>query len=88
MAGNHPEACSAPEACTHQAESCFSRLRRMVVGQHHQVSLRYLHHDAAQAAWMEDHRRTDNGRLVHLVAGLAMAHPVSRQWKGYRRRAN
>lgn len=80
---NHSEAYSTPESCTNQVESYFSRLRRMVSGQHHHVSPRYLHQYAAQAAWMEDHRRTDNGRLVHLALGLAMAHPVSRAWKGY-----
>lgn len=80
---NHSEAYSTPESCTNQAESYFSRLRRMVSGQHHHVSPRYLHQYAAHAAWMEDHRRMDNGSLVHAALGLAMAHPVSRNWKGY-----
>ena len=68
---------------TNQVESYFSRLRRMVDGQHHHVSARYLHAYAAQAAWMEDHRRLSNGALCHRALGLALAHPVSRQWKGY-----
>lgn len=68
---------------TNQVESYFSRLRRMVDGQHHHVSARYLHAYAAQAAWMEDHRRLSNGALCHRAIGLALAHPVSRQWKGY-----
>ena len=80
---NHSEAYSTPESCTNQVESYFSRLRRMVSGQHHHVSPRYLHQYAAQAAWMEDHRRMPNGELVHAVLALAMAHPVSRAWKGY-----
>lgn len=80
---NHSEAYSTLESCTNQAESYFSRLRRMVSGQHHHVSPRYLHQYAAHAAWMEDHRRMDNGSLVHAALGLAMAHPVSRDWKGY-----
>jgi len=85
---NHSEAYATPESCTNQAESYFSRLRRMVAGQHHYVSPRYLHQYAAHAAWLEDHRRMDNGAACHKVLGLAMAHPVSRNWKGYWQRQN
>lgn len=80
---NHQEAYSLNGACTNQAESFLARLRRMVDGQHHHVSPRHLHQYAAHAAWMEDHRRLDNGTLARRIVGLAMAHPVSRQWKGY-----
>jgi transposase-like protein len=80
---NHSEAYCHDGACTNQAESYFSRLRRMVSGQHHHVSPRYLYQYAAHAAWMEDHRHTDNGGLVHLALGLSLKHPVSRNWKGY-----
>ena len=69
---------SAPD----RASKTFGVIGRNA-GQHHHVSPRYLHQYAAHAAWMEDHRRTDNGGLVHLELGLAMKHPVSRQWKGY-----
>ena len=58
---NHTEAYSTEEANTNQAESYFSRLRRMVDGQHHHVSARYLSQYAAEAAWKEDHRRLPNG---------------------------
>jgi hypothetical protein len=34
-------------------------------------------------AWREDHRRESNGALYQAVIAGAMAHPVSRQWKGY-----
>jgi len=84
---NHSEAYSLDGACTNWAESYFSRLRRMVRGQHHHVSARYLHAYADHAAWLEDHRRLSNGALANRVAGLAMAHPVSRQWSGYWQRA-
>lgn len=81
---NHSEAYSdLLGACTNQAESFFSRLRRMVEGQHHTVSPQYLHQYAAHAAWLENNRRLDNGALAHLVLGKALASPVSRQWKGY-----
>jgi transposase-like protein len=84
---NHSEAYSLNGICTNQVESYFSRLRRMVRGQHHHVSARHLHAYANQAAWIEDHRRLSNGVLAHRVVGLAMAHPVSRNWCGYWNRA-
>jgi hypothetical protein len=40
---NHDEAYSFDGACTNQAESYFSRLRRAILGQHHHVSKQYLH---------------------------------------------
>ena len=80
---NHSESYSTPEANTNQAESYFSRLRRMVKGQHHHVSARYLYQYAAEAAWKEDNRRLSNGDAFRRTARLALASPVSRQWKGY-----
>lgn len=85
---NHSEAYCLDGACTNQAESYFSRLRRMVQGQHHYVSPRYLYQYAAHAAWLEDHRREDNGTVAHGMVRLSMAHPVSRNWKGYWQRQN
>ena len=35
----------------------------------------------------EDHGRIDNGSLARRATGLALAHGVSRQWKGYWQRA-
>jgi transposase-like protein len=84
---NHTIAYSLNGACTNQAESFLARLRRMVDGQHHHVSARHLHAYAAHAAWMEDHRREGNGTLAKRVVSLAMAHSVSRQWKGYWQRS-
>ncbi len=84
---NHSIAFMDDGVCTNQAESFFSRLRRMVGGQHHKVSAQYLHAYAAHAAWMEDHRRLDNGALANRALGLALGHGVSRNWKGYWQRA-
>ena len=84
---NHSEAYSLNGACTNQAESFLARLRRMVDGQHHHVSPRYLYQYANHAAWLEDHRRLDNGALARRTLSLALAHPVSRNWKGYWQRA-
>jgi hypothetical protein len=64
-------------------ESKFSRLRRMIDGQHHGVSPQYLHQDANHAAWLGDNRRTDNGTLAKIVVSNAMGSTVSRDWKGY-----
>ena len=80
---NHSLAYSLDGACTNQAESFLARLRRMIDGQHHGVSPQYLHQYANHAAWLEDHRRLDNGALAHRALGLALQHPVSRNWKGY-----
>lgn len=84
---NHSEAYSADGANTNAVESFFSRLRRMVAGQHHGVSPKYLHQYSAHAAWLEDHRRRDNGGNAFATVALAMQHPVSRVWKGYWQRA-
>ena len=85
---SHSESYSTIESCTNQVESYFSRLRRMIGGQHHHVSPQYLHQFADHAAWLEDHRRESNGTLANRLAGLAMDHPVSRNWKGYWQRNN
>ena len=84
---NHSEIYSDHGKHTNMAESYFSRLRRMVDGQHHHVSPQYLHQYANHAAWLEDTRRTDNGTLTHIMVSNAMGAPVSRNWKGYWQRA-
>ena len=80
---NHTVAFSDEGACTNQAESFFSRLRRAEIGTHHHISGRYLHAYAREMAWREDRRRESNGSQFLAVVGAALAHPVSRQWKGY-----
>lgn len=80
---NHSEAYSADGANTNAVESYFSRLRRMVTGQHHGVSPQYLHQYAAHAAWLEDHRRRDNGTNAYAVVSNSMNAPVSTVWAGY-----
>ena len=72
---NHSLAFMDDGVCTNQAEIVLLRLRRMVGGQHHKVSARYLHAYASHAAWVEDHRRLDNGKLAHRAIGLALAAP-------------
>ena len=79
---NHSEAYSRDGARTNLAESLFSRLRRMIGGQHLREG-RYLDAYAAHAAWLEDHRSESNGKLADRLIGGALAAPVSRMWKGY-----
>jgi ISXO2-like transposase domain len=73
--------------CTNQAESYFSRLRRMEVGTHHHIAGKYIAAYAGEAAWREDHRRTDNGNQSAMVGAALMAGGVSRAWSGYWQRA-
>jgi transposase-like protein len=80
---NHSVAFLDDGACTNQAESYFSRLRRAEIGTHHQISGRYLHAYANEMAWREDNRRVPNGSQFNLVVAATMACPVSREWKGY-----
>lgn len=85
---NHSEAYSDGNGKhTNMVESYFSRLRRMVGGQHHHVSHRYLYQYANHAAWLEDHRRRSNGGNAFALLGGALNHPVSRVWAGYWQRA-
>jgi transposase-like protein len=83
---DHSVAYSENGAHTNFAESFFSRLRRMVAGQHHFVSSKYLHQYANHAAWLEDHRREDNGSLVARSLRNALTSPVSRNFAGYTQR--
>lgn len=85
---NHSEAYSDFDGIhTNNVESYFSRLRRMVAGQHHGVSPKYLHQYSAHAAWLEDHRRRSNGVNANAVVSDAMRSPVSPVWAGYWQRA-
>jgi len=84
---NHSVAFKDEGACTNQAESFFSRLRRMEIGTHHHIAGRYLNQYAGEAAWREGHRRVDNGRQAAMIFGAALGSGVSRNWKGYWQRA-
>lgn len=80
---NHTVAYSDGVACTNQAESFFSRLRRMEIGTHHHIAGPYLSAYANEASWREDNRRVSNGTQAMMVAESAMASPVSRKWARY-----
>lgn len=74
-------------ACTNEAESYFSRLRRSEIGVHHRISGALLGRYASEMAWREDRRRVSNGGQSQEVIGLALRHPVSREWAGYWQRS-
>src|ERR1700733_827069 len=84
---NHSEAYSDGEACTNQAESFFSRVRRAEIGIHHKIAGPYLHSYANEMAWREDNRRVSNGELYLMAADAALKHPISKQWCGYWQRS-
>jgi len=80
---NHSVCYSDGEACTNQAESFFSRLRRAEIGTHHHIAGNYLNAYADEMAWREENRRVSNGLQYLHLADAALKNPVSRQWKGY-----
>ena len=80
---NHSVAFMDKGVCTNQAESYFSRLRRMEVGTHHHIAGPYLRAYAGEAAWREDNRREDNGAQAMKVVFASMASRQSRTWAGY-----
>ena len=80
---NHSVAFMDEGVCTNQAESFFSRLRRMEIGTHHHIAGPYLNAYAGEATWREDHRRVANGAQAAMVCHAAMGSSVSRKWAGY-----
>lgn len=80
---NHSVSFYDEGACTNQAESYFSRLRRMEVGTHHHIAGPYLNAYAQEASWREDNRRVDNGKQTAMILDAALAANVSRRWAGY-----
>lgn len=80
---NHQEAYSQDGACTNQAESFFSRMRRAEIGTHHHIAGNYLGAYAAEMAWREDCRREANGTQYAMVMGAVAAAEKSQQWRGY-----
>ena len=84
---NHSVAFMDEGVCTNQAESFFSRLRRMETGTHHHIAGPYLNAYANECAWREDNRRKDNGTQAMTVVFGAMGSRQSRTWAGYWQRS-
>ena len=70
-------------ACTNQAESFFSRLRRAEFGIHHRISGGLLDAYARECSWREDNRRVANGAQWQAITAAALAHPKSVRWTNY-----
>ena len=85
---NHSEAYSHDGAHTNWVESYFARLRKMVSGQHHWVSPKYLYQYAEHAAWLEDHRNEGLLELSKRIVGAAMDAPKSAKFNGYWQRSH
>ncbi len=80
---NHQQAYSMNGACTNQAESFFSRVRRSEIGIHHHIAGKYLAAYAGELAWREDARRVSNGNQFAMLVSAAAIAPKSAAWCGY-----
>src|SRR5260370_21182484 len=81
---NHSESYSDGQACTNQAESFFSRIRRAEIGIHHHIAGPYLAAYASEMAWRENNRRISNGEQYLMTASAALTPPGSPHSKTYR----
>lgn len=68
---------------TNQAESYFSRFRRMQYGQLHRMSNLYMDRYANEAAYREDTRRESNGFIFNDIVTRCAQAQVSRDFCGY-----
>lgn len=81
---NHSIEYRADDGTTNnQAESYFSRFRRMQYGQNHKFGNLYLSNYANEAAFREDTRRESNGNIFAMVGNRCAATRTSRDWCGY-----
>ena len=75
---NHSEAYGDNDVHTNLAEILFSRLHRIIRGQHYAVSPNHLGAYAGHAAWLENRAAESNGAVVDRLVGDALGAPVSR----------
>lgn len=81
---NHSQEYRAADGTTNnQAESFFSRFRRMQLGQHHKFGVMHLAAYANEAAYREDTRRQSNGFIFMDIVSKCARTLVSRNWCGY-----
>ncbi len=84
---NHSVEYSTEAACTNQAESFFSRLRRAEMGHHHHLSGIYLTRYSREMAWREDHRGDSNGMQFRTAVTLIARTKPSIDFCGYWQRS-
>ena len=81
---NHQHEYRADDGTTNnQAESYFSRFRRMQIGQNHKFGNRHLANYANEAAYREDTRRWSNGRIFRDILTKCAHTLTHRDWCGY-----
>lgn len=68
---------------TNQAESFFSRFRRMQYGQVHKMDNLYMDRYANEAAYRENNRRQSNGAIFSDIVNRCAARTISRDFAGY-----
>ena len=69
--------------CSNQAESFFSRFRRLQYGQCHKLSNKYLASYVNEIAYKEDNRRMSNGAMMIDIATKCINTPTHNEWCGY-----
>ena len=69
--------------CSNQAESFFSRFRRLEYGQCHKLGLLYLSNYVNEIAYREDNRRVSNGTMMLDIAKKSINTPTHSEWTGY-----
>lgn len=80
---NHSNMFSTDEGVNNnQAESFFARMRRMVIGQVHRVTPKYMLDYVSEVAWREDVRRTPTSVQVRGLLGMSLK-KRSKWWRGY-----
>jgi transposase-like protein len=80
---NHSKEFSTDDGVNNnQAESFFARMRRMVIGQVHRVTPKYMLDYVTEVAWREDVRRTPTSKQVGMLAN-AVSRSTSKWWRGY-----
>ena len=82
--GDHTKAYVGEDGeCSNQAESYFSRFRRLEYGQCHHISPLYLSNYANEIAYREDNRRASNRMIMLDIADKCMQTPTHNEWTGY-----
>lgn len=81
---NHAEEYSTDDGVNeNQAESFFSRMRRMIIGQIHKCAGKYLVFYANEIAWREDNRRESSLFQFNDLVGKCLHSRQSKNWSKY-----
>lgn len=81
---NHQESYSGPDGVNeNQAESFFSRMRRLIIGQIHKCEGKYLTFYAHEVAWRENMRRTSSFDQFNDLMDKCLRAGQSKYWSKY-----